>query len=86
MMDIDVNLLQWSINFWIKKPLVVVLKTRIFQTKNQIKNYTNQLLKKLKKIKVHSFFIDDIWGTDLTDMQLISKFNKGFLRFFTTCY
>ena len=22
--------------------------------------------------------IDNIWGADLTDMQLISKFNKGF--------
>ena len=27
--------------------------------------------------KVHSPFIDNIWGTDLADMQLISKFNKG---------
>ena len=25
-----------------------------------------------------SSFIDDIWGTDLADMQLISRFNKGF--------
>ena len=23
-------------------------------------------------------FKDNIWGTDLADMQLISKFNKGF--------
>ena len=23
-------------------------------------------------------FIDNIWGTDLKDMQLISQFNKGF--------
>ena len=22
--------------------------------------------------------MDDIWGTDLADMQLISRFNKGF--------
>ena len=28
--------------------------------------------------KVHSPFIDNIWSTDLADMQLISKFNKGF--------
>ena len=26
--------------------------------------------------KVHSSFIDNIWGTDFADMQLISKFNK----------
>ena len=29
-------------------------------------------------MKVHSLFIDRIWGTDLTNMQLISKFNKRF--------
>ena len=33
--------------------------------------------RKFKKIKVHSHFIDNIWGADLADMQLISKFNKG---------
>ena len=30
-----------------------------------------------KKRKVHSFR-GNIWGADLADMQLISKFNKGF--------
>ena len=30
-----------------------------------------------KKKKVKSPFIDNIWGADLADMQLISKFNKG---------
>ena len=34
MMDINVDLLQWSINFLLKKLLVVVLKMRIFQTKD----------------------------------------------------
>ena len=28
--------------------------------------------------KVKSPFLDNIWGTDFADMQLISKFNKGF--------
>ena len=27
---------------------------------------------------MHSAFKDNIWGADLADMQLISKFNKGF--------
>ena len=27
---------------------------------------------------VYSGFKDNIWGADLADMQLISKFNKGF--------
>ena len=29
-----------------------------------------------KRRKVHSPFIDNIWVSDLADMQLISKFNK----------
>ena len=29
---------------------------------------------------MHSSFTDNIWGADLADMQLISKFNKG-IRF-----
>ena len=27
---------------------------------------------------MHSSFRDNIWGVDLADMQLLSKFNKGF--------
>ena len=30
------------------------------------------------KRKVHSPFIDNIWGVDVGDMQLKDKFNKGF--------
>ena len=32
---------------------------------------------KIKKNKRSSPFIDNIWGADLADMQLISKFNNG---------
>ena len=32
---------------------------------------------KFNKRKVRSSFIDNIWGADLADMTLISKFNKG---------
>ena len=38
----------------------------------------NTTIRKLKKRKVHSSFRDNIWGVDLADMQLLSKFNKGF--------
>ena len=37
------------------------------------------MIKKFEKRKVHSSFINNIWGAGLADMQLISKFNKGFL-------
>ena len=42
-----------------------------------MKIYTSQLLEDLKKRKVNSSFKDNIWGADLADMQIISKFNKG---------
>ena len=34
--------------------------------------------RKFKKKKMYSLFKDHIWGADLGDMQLLSKFNKGF--------
>ena len=75
-MDIKENLLLWFINFLIKSPQVAVLIYHQSLMNNQLKNYTNQLLENFKK--VYSGFKDNIWGADLADMHLISKFNKGF--------
>ena len=36
------------------------------------------IIRKLKKRKVYSSIRDTILGVDLADMQLLSKFNKGF--------
>ena len=36
------------------------------------------IIRKFKKRKVYSSFRDNIWGADLADMQLLSKFNKRF--------
>ena len=36
------------------------------------------IIRTFKKRAVYSGFKDNIWGADLADMQLISKFNKGF--------
>ena len=36
------------------------------------------IIRKFGKRKVYSAFKDNIWGADLADMQLISKFNKRF--------
>ena len=38
------------------------------------------IIRKLKKRKVYSAVKDNIWGVDLEDMQLLSKYNKG-IRF-----
>ena len=35
------------------------------------------IIKKLNKRRVYSLFKDNIWGVDLTDMQLLSRKNKG---------
>ena len=39
-------------------------------------NFINHILGNLKKRKVYSSFKDNIWGADLADMQLLSKYNK----------
>ena len=36
------------------------------------------IFRNLKKRTVYSGFKDNVWSADLVDMQLISKFNKGF--------
>ena len=36
------------------------------------------IIRQFEKRKVYSAFEDNIWGADLADMQLISKFNEGF--------
>ena len=36
------------------------------------------IIRNSKKRKVYSGFKDNNWGADLADMQLMSKFNKGF--------
>ena len=40
-------------------------------------NFINQLLENLKVEKVYSSYRNNIWGVDLADMQLLSKYNKG---------
>ena len=38
------------------------------------------IIRKFEKRKVYSTFKDNIWGVDLADMQLLSKYNEG-IRF-----
>ena len=55
--------------FFDKKIHVRLLK-KLCKMVNLLKNYISQLLKKIEKQKVHSSFIDNIWGADLAVMQL----------------
>ena len=49
-----------------------------FLQNSQLANELHKpIIGKFNKRKVHSSFKDNIWGVDLADTQLISKFNKG---------
>ena len=78
MADIKGILLQWLINFLIKKTSGGALKNEDILNKELAEKLHKPITTKFEIRKVHSFFIDNIWGADLANMQLISKFSKGF--------
>ena len=61
-----------------KKTSTSGIKNEIIFNKELAEELHKPIIRKFKKRKVHSTFIDNVWGTDLADMQLISKFNKKF--------
>ena len=86
MMDINVDFPQCSIHFLHKKtsvgaPALVnksAITNQIISNKELAWKLHKPIIRKFNKWKVHSSFIDNIWGANLVDMQLISNFNKGF--------
>ena len=76
MMDINVDLLQRSVKFLIKKTSGKVIKN--ISNEELAEELHKPIIKKFNKGKVYSPFIDIILGADLADMQYISKFNKVF--------
>ena len=74
---------QWSINFLIKKTLRGVAT---LANKSSMKNkniFNKELWEELHRPVIRKFneksaltFINDIWGADLADVQLINKFNE----------
>ena len=52
----------------------------IFENKQLANELHKPIIRKFEKRKVYSTFKDNIWGVDLADMQLLSKYNKG-IRF-----
>ena len=61
-------------NFFDKKSKGSGVNMLLEFNENQLKNYSKQLLEISKKEQ----FKYNIWGAYLADIQLISKFNKGF--------
>ena len=54
------------------------IKGEIMSNRKLAEELQMPIIRKFQKWKVHWSFIDNIWGADLADMQLISTFNKGF--------
>ena len=63
--------------FFDKKNCGSGIKNDSISNKELVEELHKPIIRKFKKKKVHSPFIDNVLGADLADMQLISKFNKG---------
>ena len=73
-MDIKEDLLLWFNEFFDKKSTGYgIANEPNYQLANEIHK---PIIRKLKKRTVYSRFKDNIWGAELADMQIISKFNK----------
>ena len=66
MMDINVNLLWWSINLSIKKTSGSGIEN--ISNKELAEELHKRIIQKFIKRKSHSTFIDNFWGPDLADM------------------
>ena len=64
--------------FFMKKNSGSGIKNENISNKQLAEGLHKPIIRKFNKRKVHSAFIDKIWGADLADIQLIIKFNKWF--------
>ena len=55
------------------------IKNENISNKELAEELHKPIIRKFKKRKIPTPFIDNTWGADLADMHLISKFNKGFV-------
>ena len=79
------GLASMAYKFFDKKTSSGTVKNENISNKELAEELHRPIIKKFKNRKVQSPFIDIIWGTDLTHMQFISKYNKG-IRFFMVYY
>ena len=64
--------------FFVKKSSGSGIKNENISNNELAEELQKPIIRKFEKRKVHSPFLDNIWAVELADMQLISKFNKGF--------
>ena len=76
MMDIKEGLILWFTNILINSRGGVNIPLEF--NEQLAKELHKSIIRKFEKRRVYSRFKDNIWGADLADMQLISKFKKGF--------
>ena len=62
--------------FFDKKSKGTGIKNEIKQNQQLANELQKPVIRKSKKTKVYSSFKENIWGIDLADMQLISKYDK----------
>ena len=55
-----------------------IAKNENISNKELAEELHKAIIRKFSKRKIHSPFVGNNWGAGLADMQLISKFNKGF--------
>ena len=72
------GLASMAYKFFAKKTSSSGIKNEIISNKELAEELHKPIIRKFNKREVQSLFINNIWGADLADMQLISKFNKGF--------
>ena len=85
-MDIKEDFLLWFTNFLTKKTVSKAsfknvgsgVNIPLESNEELAEELQKPIIRKFKKRAVYSRSKDNIWGADLADMQLISKFNKGF--------
>ena len=65
-------------NFLWQKNSPETVKNEIVSNTELAEELRKPIIKKFEKRKVDSPFIDNMWGADLADMLLISKFDKRF--------
>ena len=75
-MDIKDVSFQWFIYFFDKKTAGSAVKNEIIKNKELTEEKYKPIIRKSEKQKVLSFFLDNVCGAALEDMQLLSKFNK----------
>ena len=68
MMDTNGDLLQWVVIFFDKTTSSSSIENKIVSNQELAQELHKPIIRELEKRKVHSSFMDIIWGSDFSDM------------------